>query len=177
MGGPRPPWPPGSDAYGITQHSTTGGAPAELLLGRIPRTRLDLLMPRAEERVERKQWQQKARHDSTARARTFSTGDTVLVCNFPSGRGWIRDTITKPGSPVSYQIELENGRFVKRHQDHVHHQSDTPNTDKSDFPYVPTQTLPATDPPPNCPQAQVAKPERISRYPSRNRNSPIRLKF
>ena len=101
--------------YRITQHSTTGRAPAELLLGRIPRTRLDLLMPRAEERVERKQWQQKARHDSTARARTFSTGDTVLVRNFPSGCGWIRGTITKPVSPVSYQIELENGRLVKRH--------------------------------------------------------------
>ena len=163
--------------YRITQHSTTGRAPAELLLGRIPRTRLDLLMPRAEERVERKQWQQKARHDSTARTRTFSTGDTILVRNFPLGRGWIRGTITKPVSPVSYQIELENGCLVKRHQGHVRHRSDSPNTDKSDFPYVPIQTPPVTDPPPNRPQAQVAEPERVSQYPSRNRNSLIRLKF
>ena len=33
-------------------------------------------------------------HDRSAKARTFSTGDTVLVHNFPSGRGWIRGTIT-----------------------------------------------------------------------------------
>ena len=95
------------------------------------------MMPRLEERVERKQWQQKDRHDRSAKARTFSTGDTVLVRNFPSGRGWIRGTITKPVGPVSYQIELENGRVVKRHQDHVRPRSDTPSSDKSDFPHVP----------------------------------------
>ena len=161
--------------YRITQHSTTGRAPAELLLGKIPRTRLDLMMPRLEERVERKQWQQKDRHDRSAKARTFSTGDTVLVRNFPSGRGWIRGTITKPVGPVSYQIKLENGRVVKRHQDHVRPRSDTPSSDKSDFPHVPIRT--PTDLPPNRQQEQVVEQERVPRYPSRNRNPPNRLTF
>ena len=43
--------------------STTGLAPAELLLGRRPRTRLDLLKPHTAERVESKQQLQKERHD------------------------------------------------------------------------------------------------------------------
>ena len=58
--------------YRITPQSTTGSSPAELLLGRRPRTRLDLLRPNtAERRVERKQEEQKARHDKKARVRTF----------------------------------------------------------------------------------------------------------
>jgi len=40
-------------AYRITPQSTTGTSPAELLLGRRPRTRLDLLKPNTAERVER----------------------------------------------------------------------------------------------------------------------------
>ena len=45
--------------YCVSLQSTTGQAPAELLLGRRPRTRLDLLQPNMTERVERKQQQQK----------------------------------------------------------------------------------------------------------------------
>ena len=46
--------------YRITPHSTTGTSPAELLLGRRPQTRLDLLKPNRAERVEKKQEDQKA---------------------------------------------------------------------------------------------------------------------
>ena len=49
--------------YRMTPQSTTGQAPAELLLGRRPRTCLDLLRPNTSDRVERKQQQQKFRHD------------------------------------------------------------------------------------------------------------------
>lgn len=44
--------------YRITPQGTTGISPAELLLGRRPRTRLDLLKPHTAERVEAKQLQQ-----------------------------------------------------------------------------------------------------------------------
>ena len=65
--------------YRMTPQSTTGASPAELLLGRQPRTRLDLLRPKLEERVHNKQWQQKATHDSTARTREFGKGEAVYV--------------------------------------------------------------------------------------------------
>ena len=42
-------------SYRVTPQTTTGISPAELLLGRLPRTRLDLLKPHLAERVERKQ--------------------------------------------------------------------------------------------------------------------------
>ena len=47
--------------YRVTPQSTTGLVPAELLLGRRPRTRLDLLKPNTAERVERKQQQLRPR--------------------------------------------------------------------------------------------------------------------
>ena len=49
--------------YRVTPQSTTGQAPAELLLGRRPHTCLDLFRPNTSDRVERKQQQQKFRHD------------------------------------------------------------------------------------------------------------------
>ena len=53
--------------YRTTPHTTTGVYPAELLLGRRPRTRLDLLRPSVSTRVNHKQLQQKQAHDDKAR--------------------------------------------------------------------------------------------------------------
>ena len=50
-------------SYRITPQSTTGASPAELLLGRQPRTRLDLLKPNTESIVENRQMKQKVAHD------------------------------------------------------------------------------------------------------------------
>ena len=50
--------------YRITPQGTTGVSPAELLLGRRPHTRLDLLRPNTAGRVEERQQQQKQQHDS-----------------------------------------------------------------------------------------------------------------
>ena len=57
--------------YRITPQSTTGSSAADLLLGRRPPTRLDLLRPNTAERVGRKQEEQKAGHEKKARVRTF----------------------------------------------------------------------------------------------------------
>ena len=54
-------------SYRLTPQTTTGISPGELLLGRRPRSRLDLLKPHTAERVERKQLKQKERHDSKSR--------------------------------------------------------------------------------------------------------------
>ena len=63
-------------SYRITPQGTTGRAPSEMVLGR-PRTRLDLVKPHTAEHMEKKQRQQKSKHDATARVRTFQMGDHV----------------------------------------------------------------------------------------------------
>ena len=66
-------------SYRTTPQGTTGISPAELLLGRSPRTQLDLLRPKAPERVEGKQQQQKMKHDARAKSHTFHEGEAVFV--------------------------------------------------------------------------------------------------
>ena len=58
-------------AYRTTPHSTTGSTPASLLLGRNPRTRLDLLKPNTAEQIESKQLIQKKSHDNSVKSRLF----------------------------------------------------------------------------------------------------------
>ena len=66
-------------AYRLTPHSTTGISPAEMLLGRRPKSRLDLLKPMTAERIEANQWKQKKQHDVRVNDRCFQEGDTVFV--------------------------------------------------------------------------------------------------
>ena len=54
-------------SYRITPQGTTGVSPAELLLGRRPHSRLDLLHPNTAGRVEERQQQQKQQDDSRMR--------------------------------------------------------------------------------------------------------------
>lgn len=65
--------------YRITPHSTTGISPSELLMGRMLRSRFDLLKPNIATRVEQKQQEQICGHDSHAIARQFQEGDNVYA--------------------------------------------------------------------------------------------------
>ena len=96
-------------SYRITPQGTTGISPAELLLNRSPRTRLDLLHPNTSERVEQKQQQQKKKHDRKAKSRAFHEGDTVLVRNFGSGCRWLPGRIVQQTGPVLFRANLEDG--------------------------------------------------------------------
>ena len=104
---------------------------------------MDALFPNTADRVQAKQEQQKNMHDSTAHNRSFSVGQSaVLVRNFAAGERWIPGQITEPVGPVSFLIELEDGRIFKRHQDHIRNRLaskeliDIPNnsSDFMDFP-------------------------------------------
>ena len=105
--------------YHITPHTTTGIAPAQLLMGRLPRSHLDLLKPNVSDRVLSKQQSQKTSHDVRAKVRSFQVGDSVYIRNFAAGTTWIPGTVTRINGPVSFLIELEDGRHVRRHIDHV----------------------------------------------------------
>ena len=177
--------------YRIAPQGTTGSSPAELLMGRIPRTRLDLLFPNPAARVEEKQSEQKSRHDTTARNRSFTDGEAVLVRNFPSGKGWIQGKILKSVGPVSYLIELIDGRQVKRHQDHVRHRSVVSEESNTSFSSVfgdvawevstsstpepqNTESVPTVDNPPLS-RSSSSDPSRTRRYPKRLRKPPVRF--
>ena len=75
-------------AYRSTHQTTTGVTPAEVLLNRRLRTRLDLIRPELRHRVETQQGAQKVHHDNTKKERQFSKGDSVLEKNFSLGPKW-----------------------------------------------------------------------------------------
>ena len=105
--------------YRITPQTTTGVTPAELLLGRKSKSRLDLLKPRVESRVEERQSQQKAGHDKRAQSRQFHVGDSVFVRNHNQGDRWLSGTIIETSGPLSYKVRVQNGRDMRCHQDHL----------------------------------------------------------
>ena len=112
-------------SYQTTPQGATGRAPSEMLLGRRPRTRLDLVKPHTAEHVEKKQRQQKSKHDATARVRTFQMGDHVWFKNFRSGEQWIPGSITGKVGNVTFSVQLNDGRIRRSHQDNLRHRQET----------------------------------------------------
>lgn len=153
--------------YRITPHSTTGVSPAELLMGRRPRSHLDLLHPMVESRVLSSQARQKAGHDQHARDRAFVVGDEVYVRNFAGGSRWLPGVVTAIKGPLSYEVKLLDDRVVRRHIDHVRQRFDSSTIEQTDD-WLPT---PATQPetPPETPPVEVP-----TRRSSRVRVAPDR---
>ena len=58
-----------------------------MLIGRRPRSCLDLIVPDMSSKIQNKQQTQKFNHDQRARSQTLQVGDTVNVRNFPTGDG------------------------------------------------------------------------------------------
>ena len=62
---------------------------------------------------------QKKQHDYRAIERSLDVGDPVFCDKFSRGDRWLSGCIIqKPGS-LSYVIKLSDGRFIRRHHDHV----------------------------------------------------------
>jgi len=110
--------------YRITPHTTTGFSPAELLMKRRPRCRLDLVRPNLMTHVRDKQLEQKQSHDKRAKLRTFQVGDNVFAKNFARGPVWLPGKIAAKNGPLSYTIELQDSRTWKRHVDHIRGRSE-----------------------------------------------------
>ena len=177
--------------YRTSVHSTTGTSPAELLMGRKLKTRLDHIFVSNNENINQK------KSDSVKKPRQFTLGQTVLVRDYRRDKPkWTKGTIVKELGPVSYRIQTLEGFVWKRHCDQMRIGSTTNiETAKSfignddlalvpDFdipPSMPTEPVNVNGPQPEEPAATDNPPtdnnvpSLSSRYPSRQQQRPQRL--
>ena len=109
--------------YRITPQTTTGISPSELLLGHRLRCHLDFIRPNLDSRVRQNQCRQKDTHNFHAQDRDLH--NNVLAKNFSSGEPWLHGKIHRKTGPVSFNVELTDGRVVKRHLDQLRKDSST----------------------------------------------------
>ena len=103
--------------YRLTPHSLTGRSPAEMLMGRKLRSRLDLLHPNLQSKVHKKQERMKETHDATKHQ--FKEGDTIYLKNFGPGPKRLSGLIRRVTGPVSYTVVTTEGQEHRRHVDHL----------------------------------------------------------
>ena len=105
--------------YNITPHATTGESPSMILMKRQLRTRLDQLKPDLESKVMQGQEKMKTHHDRHAKERELSIGSAVYARNFLSQPKWMPGILVESRGPVTFLVELNDGRIWKRHIDHI----------------------------------------------------------
>ncbi|CAC5381351.1 unnamed protein product [Mytilus coruscus] len=117
-----------------------------MLMGRRPRSLLDLTYPDLQQRVRQKQLVQKQCYNKSTKKREFDIGDKVYILSLNREAKWVTGTIIKRTGPVSFVIELNDGRTVKRHQNQIRHKydqySDNKLPDISEIPDIPIPSVP-----------------------------------
>ena len=190
--------------YRLTVQTTTGRAPSELMLGRRPRSHLDLMKPHTAERVERQQAKQMQKHNAHARERDFDLGERVYVRNYQSGKSWLPGEVQERTGPVSFRVKMQDGRLRRCHVDQMRKRSveepsapeeqvdvPSPRIEVQPEPPEPSveldQPSPETNESEECPVVedslpQPSDPSTVSRpsssvkvYPSRIRKSVVRF--
>ena len=183
-----------------TPSSTTGMSPAELFMKRPLRTRLDLLRPSVQNRVQARQADQKRLHDAHSKFREFDVGQPVLVRNLRDGPKWVHGTVLEQTGPVSYRVQASD-QVWRRHTDQLlDHSSSTqsvvpetelllpddgvssPQTPLSDSSPNQSVPVPSASEQPGSPQ-RVEQPTAVlpnspiksRRYPKREHKCPDRL--
>ena len=99
-----------------TIHSTTGRSPAEIMLGRSLRTRLDLLKPDLSERVG--QQQDKMMRSSPKREKFFYENDNVLARDYRGTEKWQPGTIKEVLGDKHFLVDV-GAHIWKRHIDQL----------------------------------------------------------
>ena len=100
--------------YRTTAHTATGCTPAEILMGRRLRTKLDLLHPSLSAKMANK-----SKDLPQSPPRTFEIGDPVMVKDYRARRGpWVNGVIQMRLSPITYRIQVGD-LFWKRHVDQL----------------------------------------------------------
>ena len=168
--------------YRITPQGTTGLPPAQLLMGRQLRSRLDLVVPNVAKRVQHAQVTQKEHHDAHSKARQFIIGDHILARNYAGSPQWLPGCVTSVLGPVSYEITLEDGRRWRRHQDQLQLlkaiRTENSSDHDSDFDLdLPQETVDATESPSHSMDSGLPEAEPVVRRSTRVRHPPDRLTY
>ena len=114
-------------SYRTTSQSTSTQTPAEMLMNRKLRTRINTVVPNINTTVEHKQLSQKLAHDSRA-IQEFEIGQYFSVPNYGSGDKWVPGYISKQTSSVSYPVEVSTGgmqQMWKRYAHQIRHRAST----------------------------------------------------
>ena len=157
--------------YRLTPQSTTGVPPSTLLMGRRIRSRLDGLFPDMSTRIEDQQSKQAKNHDTTKPLRSFRVGDRVYVKDFSVT--WTPGKVTKVTGPLSYHVEVIDGREVRRHVDAVrtrdvlYPKPTAPMEDDHDDNFFLPDLPPPVPPPPRPPPDPVRRSARHRPPPDR----------
>ena len=169
--------------YRITPHTTTGQCPAELLMKRQIRSHLDLARPDLKARVQDKQRAQVETHKH-AHLREFQIQDAVYARNYARGPQWLPGRVIVKTGPVSYKVELTDGRVWKRHVDQIRKRyndvqdktPDLPNADVEilDRPEVVNEQQPVGN---HGNQQNVANAQVAPRRSGRQVKPPVRYGF
>jgi hypothetical protein len=127
--------------YRSTPQSTTGEVPAELLMGRRPRSRLDLISPSVQDKVLNQQ--SKSQLYRGGNDRIFHVGDTVIAMNFGGTPKWMPGVLEEKLGPLTFTVRLPDGRVWKRHIDHIktrspHEECHSPAETLQSRPYSPS---------------------------------------
>ncbi|PFX25280.1 Uncharacterized protein K02A2.6 [Stylophora pistillata] len=101
-------------SYQTTPHTATGYPPAEILMGRTLRTRLELLRPDLSARME-----QKSRRINPMVRSGFEIGEPVMVTDYRNrGSAWTKGVVQDRLGLVTYRVQVEK-LLWKRHVDQL----------------------------------------------------------
>ena len=78
-----------------------------------------MLRPDIQVTVNDRQARQKKHHDLHAKQRHLSIGSAVKARNFGSNVKWHYGVIIACVAPLTYLVQLQDGRIWKRHVDHI----------------------------------------------------------
>ena len=90
-------------AYRSASHATTALSPAQLLLGRNVRTRLDLFKPDVTRGVDKRLLQ-----SNKSTLKFFVNDQYVWVYNYRRGPNWVRGTVIERTGPVLFRVKVND---------------------------------------------------------------------
>ena len=80
---------------------------------------MDLLKPNIDQDVKEAQHRQVRNCENSNSQRVFEEGEAVSTTNFGRGERWLSGLIKSKKGPLTYEVELDDGRIIKRHIDHI----------------------------------------------------------
>ena len=104
-------------AYRNTPHATTGESPAMLMIKRPLRTRLDLVKPSLNKKMENKQMKQILQSAIAKRSQPqqLVVGDTVLARDYRGDLKWRSGLVVQQTGPLMYKVQVAPDMIWRRH--------------------------------------------------------------